>query len=257
MNIIFYPHDDHLFYKTITLLKSSTKQRKRQFFFFFFLFVLITFQQHFYGYSKDDDDNNSSSSSSIRGTGSGNSNSVLVQAIRDQDIDRVKAILRNEEEAEGKKNLNKSYEDDRGYTPLIEAVLTGNIAMVRLLIAWGKEHDVGAFSSQPPNNNYRHTPLRAACLTGNVALVRLLLENGADPNAKSEGDRTPLMGACYLRPGVPKQRSFPIVKLLLTDQSTDPMILNSFRETALDLCITNNYSESIDYLKKHLSTTTK
>ena len=52
-----------------------------------------------------------------------------------------------------------------------------------------------------PSRGFRHSPLRGATITGNAHLIPILLKAGADPNALSAGNRTPLMGACFLRKG--------------------------------------------------------
>ena len=77
---------------------------------------------------------------------------------------------------------------------------------------------------------------------------------GADPNAKSEGGRTPLMGACYLRPQYDEKPernklSYRAVSVMLADPRIDPSIENDFGETALDLCRQREYSKSIKLLR--------
>lgn len=161
----------------------------------------------------------------------------LFEAIKAQNIDKVRSLIK--ESKTPKEDIVN--EDERGMTPLIEATLTGNISLVKLLT------DAGAPAQ--PAKGFRHTPLRAACLTGNVPLIGLLLKEGADPNAKSEGDRTPLMGACYLRPGYSAERSLPAVEAMLQDGRTDPTIANTFGETALDLCKQRNYVDSAKVLE--------
>lgn len=61
-------------------------------------------------------------------------------------------------------------------------------------------------------------------------------------NAQSEGGRTPLMGACYLRPQYDESSdridlSYLAVKIMLADARTDPYIRNDFDESAMDLCV--------------------
>lgn len=75
-------------------------------------------------------------------------------------------------------------------------------------------------------------------------MIPLLLKAGADPNAKSEGNRTPLMGACFLRKGVEDAKSVLCVKALLVDERVDPTVRNSFGESALDLAVGRGYCES-------------
>ena len=62
-----------------------------------------------------------------------------------------------------------------------------------------------------------HTALRAATLNGQAALVDKLLKAGADASICSNNARTPLMGACYPRHGVPEASTKACVELLLND----------------------------------------
>ena len=159
----------------------------------------------------------------------------LFDAIRAQNMDKVKYLIQEEG-----KDVNE--EDEKGITPLIEATLTRNEPMVQFIL------EAGAPAQPPPG--FRHTPLRAAALTGNANLIKKFLKLGADPNAKSEGDRTPLMGACFLRPGYGDELSLPTVQALLKDERTDVTITNSFGETAISLCKERGYKDSVKVLEK-------
>ena len=134
--------------------------------------------------------------------------------------------------------------DDDGVTGLIEACIAGNEEMVRILLEAG-------CPAQPPDG-FRHSPLRGATVCGQAHLIPLLLNAGADPNALSDGNRTPLMGACFLRKGVDESKSALCVKALLSDERTDPTIRNSFGESALDLAKIRGYDESITLVEKAL-----
>eukprot|EP00548_Thalassiothrix_antarctica_P006221 CAMPEP_0194139346 /NCGR_PEP_ID=MMETSP0152-20130528/8998_1 /TAXON_ID=1049557 /ORGANISM="Thalassiothrix antarctica, Strain L6-D1" /LENGTH=198 /DNA_ID=CAMNT_0038837133 /DNA_START=175 /DNA_END=767 /DNA_ORIENTATION=- len=181
----------------------------------------------------------SSSSSFLLGGGGmkleGDDELALHIAIRKKKYDLARNLI-------SEKNFDVNKEDEEGITPFIEAVLSGNIPIVVLMMRSG--------ARVQPNFGFRHTPLRAACLTGNAKLITMLLEEGADPNAKSNGDRTPLMGACFLRKGYSKTLSLPAVQLMLKDARTDPTIKNSFGETALDLCQQRKYVESVEVLSQ-------
>ena len=90
------------------------------------------------------------------------------------------------------------------------------------------------------------------CSSGHAHLIPLLLEAGADPNALSDGNRTPLMGACFLRSGVDVSNSVHCVRALLDDDRTDPTLRNSFNESALDLAKMRGYTESVELVEKAL-----
>ena len=164
---------------------------------------------------------------------------LLREAVKQNDIEIIKAILQKEE---SKTDINQ--EDDNGITPLIEACIEGNAAIVELFLHAG--------CPAQPNDGFRHTPLRGAVVCGHYHLIPMLLQHGADPNALSEGNRTPLMGACYLRKGVPVEHSVQCVEELLKDERTDPTLVNNFGESALDLAKIRGYNESSALVEKAL-----
>ena len=163
---------------------------------------------------------------------------VLHEAVKRNDIDEVKRLLASTSES----NLDINEEDSNGVTALIEACISGNENIVKLLLEAG--------CPAQPANGFRHSPLRGATVCGQAHLIPILLEAGADPNALSEGNRTPLMGACFLRNGVPTEKSVLCVKHLLGDTRTDPTIRNSFGESAIDLAKVRGYNESITLVEK-------
>ncbi|KAL7465319.1 hypothetical protein ACHAXS_005642 [Conticribra weissflogii] len=137
-------------------------------------------------------------------------------------------------------SIDPNLEDANGITALIEASIAGHDEIVRYLITEAK------CPANPPTGS-RHTPIRGAAVAGRASTIKLLLELGADPNALSEGHRTALMGACFLRPSVEGDHehiSKECVEILLADERTDPTIANSFGETALDLARVRGYEES-------------
>lgn len=158
---------------------------------------------------------------------------TLINAVRENDFDKVKLLL--------SKGMNPNKEDsETGITPFIEAILSNNDKMVVAMMRHGAK-------SQPPPG-FSHSPLRAAALMGNYRLVQLLIKTMADPNAKSKGGRTPLMGACYLRPDVDDALSMPTVAALLEDPRTNPWLRNDANETAMDLCRKRDYKKSMQLL---------
>lgn len=170
-------------------------------------------------------------------------NQPLFEAVKANKLNEVKSLLQST-------IYDPNAEDSEGITPLIEATLLGNSEMVSYLVSKG--------ARVQPSPGFRHTALRAACLTANPQLITYLLQNGADPNAKSDGDRTPLMGACFLRPEYDKlpnanELSFKAVEVMLQDGRTDPLITNSFGESALKLCKQRGYEESVKLLEAKIN----
>lgn len=194
-------------------------------------------------------------------------NMPLFEAVKSDNLELVRSLLeggiddkdagtgKNKASSTAAGQTKKSYynvnsEDPKGLTPLIEATLLGNRDMVELLLVQG--------ARAQPATGFRHTALRAACLTANPELIQLLLSKGADPNAQSDGGRTPLMGACYLRPNFDSrpnkvELSFVAVNLMLGDTRTDPLIKNEFGESALDLCRQRSYNKSVDLLQQRIA----
>ena len=154
----------------------------------------------------------------------------LHTAVKDNDVVKVKEILQN-------KTVDINREDENGITALIEACISGNEEIVQILL------DAGCPAQ--PAAGFKHSPIRGATVCGHAHLIPILLKHGADPNSLSDGNRTPLMGACFLRNGVAPEQSALCVKELLKDDRTDLLIANSFGETALDLAKVRGYEESI------------
>lgn len=201
-------------------------------------------------------------------------NTPLFEAVKSNDLELVRSLLEGSIEESAKNNsplttkqkmkmqkkdkgqqqqrttyYNVNAEDPKGITPLIEATLLGSTELVQLLLAHG--------ARAQPLPGFRHTALRAACLTANVELIQLLLQKGADPNAKSEGGRTPLMGACYLRPQFDEREdridlSNQAVKVMIEDSRTDASIKNDFGESAMDLCRQRGYRKSLVLLRQRV-----
>jgi ankyrin repeat protein len=81
--------------------------------------------------------------------------------------------------------------DIDGYTPLMRAIESDNLALASTLIAAGA--DVNA------KNEDGKTPLMMAIDNHNIHLIKKLIEAGADVNAKDEDGKTPLMHAVSKR----------------------------------------------------------
>ena len=164
----------------------------------------------------------------------------LHEAVRKNDVEQLNTLLSDI-------TFDKNEEDENGVTALIEACIIGNEDIVKLLL------DAGCPAQPAPG--FSHSPLRGATVCGQAHLIPILLKAGADPNALSDGHRTALMGACFLRAGVPAENSMLCVKALLEDERVNPTIQNSFGESALDLARARGYEESITLIEKSLKST--
>lgn len=90
-------------------------------------------------------------------------------------------------------NVNAMTDSRNDYrTVLHYAVLSGNTALVSLLIKQGAKVDL----LPPPGEQDRPSPLDLAILRGDPAMVRLLLEKGADVNRSSPVIGSPLHVVC-------------------------------------------------------------
>lgn len=89
-----------------------------------------------------------------------------------------------------------------GLTPLMQAAYAGDTETLRLLLARGV--DVNAYSTDVG------TALHLTAYLGALEGTRMLLDAGANPNARDEGGRTPLMWAALDETGNPA-----VVELLL------------------------------------------
>ena len=78
--------------------------------------------------------------------------------------------------------------NQNGYSALHGAVLSGNTALVQMLLERKMKPNHASFDKQ--------TALHLACFKGNKAMVEILLAHGADCNIRSVAGSTPLLVAC-------------------------------------------------------------
>ncbi len=116
---------------------------------------------------------------SISAQSSGTSRSPLIDAVKRQDVQTVRALLKQ------KTNVNAAEAD--GFTALHWAAQRDDVQLVELLLAAG--------ANAKAANRYKITPLYLAAMNGNAAVMERLLKAGADPNATAEEGQTMLMTA--------------------------------------------------------------
>ena len=103
----------------------------------------------------------------------------LIQAIKKQDVDRIKFLLLA--------NVNANERNDEGDTPLSVAITYPSEEIVRMLL------DRGARVNEPSKNNV--TPLMTVAALGTGTGLNILLDYGANPDLQDNQGRTALMYA--------------------------------------------------------------
>ena len=151
--------------------------------------------------------------------------SPLVTAIRNQDAQAVRSLLKQQ------RALARQAEPD-GTTPLHWAVRVNDLALVRALLQAGATHAA---------NRYGTTPLELAAEMGNPRVIEALLEAGADAKGATVEGETVLMTAS-LTGNVEAMR-------LLLARGADPNAQESrFGETALMWTASENHAAAVRLL---------
>ena len=102
---------------------------------------------------------------------------ILIKSIMTQDIDVMRAIIERIGTTE--------FRDKEGNTPLLYAVISGNIVPIKVLIGMGASVNV--------QNNNGVTPLYIATKDRNHTLAKYLLKSGASVDALTNNGKTLLM----------------------------------------------------------------
>lgn len=113
----------------------------------------------------------------LAGHGAQGADFTLVEAARNQDQQRVRALVARHAE------VNSRSAD--GSTALLWAAHWNDLETAGLLLGAGADPNTA--------NDFKMTPLSQACTNGNAGLVELLLKSGANPNTPIATGETPLM----------------------------------------------------------------
>jgi uncharacterized protein len=113
----------------------------------------------------------------IAAVGAADGDLRLVEAARNQDLPKVRALLAARVEVNAR--------SDDGSTALLWATHWNDVATADLLIRAGADANAA--------NDFRTTPLSQACTNGSAELIELLLKAGANPNTPIATGETPIM----------------------------------------------------------------
>jgi ankyrin repeat protein len=160
-------------------------------------------------------------------------NSELMEAIRTQDVQKVRAMI----SAGANVNANMNTTNQSGVTPLMSTAATpdGAIEIAKLLLEKGATVNAKDWLGW--------TPVMHASYYGRIDLVKLLMKKGADVNATSNTGWTPLMYAAY-------KGRVEIGKLLI-ENGADPNAKTRKDETALSIAEARGESDFVELLKQN------
>lgn len=156
----------------------------------------------------------------------------LIRAITMERVGDIRQLLAQD--------IDLSYHDDQGNTPLHHAAWQGKPLIIRLLLEHGAcVHAV---------NDKQQTPLMIAVMGHKECAITLLLEHGASLHHQDCNGYSPLMLALFHRP----HTSLRIMQLLLPYATPDDLLLtNNEGDTALLLAVyVKRYYVIEDLLKK-------
>lgn len=152
----------------------------------------------------------------------------LYIALRDESFKAAKVLIEIPQ-------TNIDVINDAGETPLMIAVLKGQIPLASALLA--RDADV---------NKEGWTPLHYAATAGNTELISLLLEKHAYIDAESPNSTTPLMMAA--------QYGSPSAVKLLLEEGADPLLKNKLNLTAIDFATKAGRLESAEIIAAFVRT---
>lgn len=158
---------------------------------------------------------------------------ALIQAVENDNAEMVKTLLEQDLIVSDGSNLNILYYDGK-YFPLMMAVYSRNIEIIKLLIEFGVDLDL--------QNSEGNTALHSLLVDSNKQpkkiknITNILLDNGANPNIKNNKGNTPLVDMLMVnrdKTDYPYQKlAFQLSKTLI-ENGADPYIKNNDGQSAL------------------------
>ena len=156
----------------------------------------------------------------------------LYKAISEDNVDKVKKLLEEEPE------LVNFRDENRGRTPLFQAVEAGNLEIVKLFIYKGADANI------IDKHNIR--PISYAVCGKNKEIIALLIDNGAEVNIWTGGS---LLGSTILRKAIAIEDK-EILDLLIS-KGADVNYKDHRDNTALQYAAYDGQLEMVEYLLEH------
>ena len=128
-------------------------------------------------------------------------NQELLDAVQKRDIDLVAGLIR--------RGTDINVASRNGWTPLMLAILSDSLTLVKLLLANGADPNLATTSEENP---YR-APLAVAIRNGRSEIVELLMEHGVSTTPYDQPTPLDLARELALRP-LHRERMAKIVSLL-------------------------------------------
>lgn len=152
----------------------------------------------------------------------------LHRACENNDLDRVKELVRNGADIQQRKRCIKGSMTIPG-TPFHKACEVGNIEIVKYLLRKGSNID--SFSGFDNRTEGSRSPLGIACYNGHLDIVKYLIERGANSQCVSNWNKGSLVHEAVHRRGDRRN----ILRYLLEERGEDPNKRDSLHNIPLGL----------------------
>lgn len=152
-------------------------------------------------------------------------NTPLHRACQSQQIEMVRTLLQSND-------IQVDAENDCGKTPLMSAIISGNLAIAELLIRAGADVNI--------DYNDGISMLHLAAYSNNYYIGKLLIENGVDVNIKASNGSTPLILAA--------QKGYNDFTEMLINNNAYVWSVDNKDKSALYYASLDSYNEVVEQL---------